>query len=163
MGHFDRLRLTKWNPQFQWLIEPKEVADKINSYHNDYPQRVESTLAVLINDDNNTLGILRNENLKRIHRVIFGEFSWAGQWRTVDVIVGDHRPPEYNSLYGWMELLESIYLYKSNLTLVDIKDWYSDFETLHPFMDGNGRVGGLVVAILSHKLNPTPGYLTVMQ
>jgi Fic family protein len=30
--------------------------------------------------------------------------------------------------------------------------WYMLFETIHPFQDGNGRVGGIVVAIMSYSL-----------
>jgi fido (protein-threonine AMPylation protein) len=31
--------------------------------------------------------------------------------------------------------------------------WYQQFETIHPFIDGNGRVGGVVIAVLSFNVN----------
>ena len=41
------------------------------------------------------------------------------------------------------ELLES-YHKKSELTILDIAKLHAEFETIHPFQDGNGRVGRLI-------------------
>ena len=41
-----------------------------------------------------------------------------------------------------------------------LEKWYFDFETIHPYIDGNGRAGGVIIAGLSFHLNHqflTPG------
>ena len=49
---------------------------------------------------------------------------------------------------------------RSRITgLGTLKDWYHDFETIHPFQDGNGRVGGVTVAVLARKFRPEKGWL----
>lgn len=52
-----------------------------------------------------------------------------------------------------MDELQAIYA-PLNPNPERIREWYVDFETIHPFIDGNGRVGGCVVALLSHHRNP---------
>lgn len=43
-----------------------------------------------------------------------------------------------------------------------IREWYIDFQTIHPFIDGNGRVGGCVVALMTnyHHSDPRHRLLT---
>jgi len=76
------------------------------------------------------------------------------------VIVGLHRPPRAERVEKLMEELMSLYTISDLDTLVE---WYKDFETIHPFQDGNGRVGGVMVAAYSHSLHPDQGWLTVEQ
>ena len=53
------------------------------------------------------------------------------------------------------ELLES-YHKKSELTILDIAKLHAEFETIHPFQDGNGRVGRMILfkECLCHNLIP---------
>ena len=160
MTHFDRLRAVPWYPTFDWVGTTDAAARQINIWHEDYPGRVGRTAAVL--EAFKGPPLLASLHLKAIHELIFGDTSHGGDFRAVHVIVGQHRPPAVEDVPKLMEELEDAYLGKIT-DLEVLKDWYSDFETIHPFQDGNGRVGGVIVAAYSHYLHPDKGYLAPNQ
>ena len=55
-----------------------------------------------------------------------------------------------------MKTLLEIYNAKETATIYDIIKLHADFEHIHPFQDGNGRVGRLIVLkeCLRHNLVP---------
>ena len=149
---FSHLRTTEWHPSFVWLNTIEEAANQINIWHEDYPQRVAATTSVL----DSLLGRLPRINLFRtsllidIHKTIFPDLAFE-QFRAIDVRVGSHRPVKASLVSSMMIELEEYYA-KQILDLDVLKEWYKDFETIHPFRDGNGRTSGVIVAVGSHKL-----------
>lgn len=158
MMYFKHLRSTPWKPTFKWVDTIDECAHEINSYHEDYPKYVEATRMVIQNTT--PVGKIFNRHLLLIHRYIFADWSFKGKWREVNVKVGTHLPPSCLDIPSLMAKLESLY---EATNLQDLTGWYHDFETIHPFQDGNGRVGGVIVAAYAHKLHPYKGWLAPNQ
>jgi fido (protein-threonine AMPylation protein) len=155
---FSELREIPWEPKFKWVKTSKEAADLINLFHEDYPQYVEDTWEIL--EKWTPQVILSNTQLLGIHRSIFYDKHFAGKFRKVNVRIGQHHPPSLEDIQGYMDRMASHYKITDIPTLIE---WYKDFETIHPFQDGNGRVGGVVVAAYSHKFNSQNGWLSPMQ
>lgn len=155
---FGHLRESVWSPTFEWVETSLECADKINSYHEDYPKYVGATKSVL--EKTGAGNWIPSSQLWGIHQLIFSDQSWAGNWREADVIIGMHHPPQKLVVADLMDELEEAYTIAS---VEDLIEWYKDFETIHPFRDGNGRVGSVIVASYAHKLHPEKGWLAPNQ
>lgn len=171
--HFSSLRITPFEPKFVWVASIAEAADYINRPHEDYPKRVQSTLEAIerwsaaLADFQKYMGHSPKPTsnlLRHIHAYIFHDFPIAqrGEWRKNAVIVGLHRPPHYEMLDKYMDELEQV-TPEPFVSAVELVEYYHDMETIHPFVDGNGRVGGVIVAIYSHLLFPDNGYLAPLQ
>lgn len=90
--------------------------------------------------------------IKEIHRILKTGTSdsrkaWfrVGDYKQLPNEVGGNAtcPPE--EVHTRMKELLSAYNAKSSKSLEDIIDFHQQFETIHPFQDGNGRVGRLVL------------------
>lgn len=90
--------------------------------------------------------------IKEIHRILKtgtsdSRKSWfnVGDYKTLPNEVGGNAtcPPE--EVHTQMKTLLASYNDKKEKSLEDIIDLHQKFETIHPFQDGNGRVGRLVM------------------
>lgn len=91
---------------------------------------------------------ITEDTIKDIHYLVLNNNKEnRGSYRTVNVRVGSHIPPSYYKINDKMNQL--IYDYQNNLQMFDsiiaIAMFHADFETIHPFIDGNGRTGRLIL------------------
>lgn len=100
---------------------------------------------------------LRMEDMLEAHRVLMQDHLVldAGKWRSCNVRVGDHVPPDYTEIpqlmvqYWVKYFIEgsmSAWVSCKRMTLSQILDAHILFETIHPFVDGNGRIGRILFA-----------------
>jgi Fic family protein len=89
---------------------------------------------------------VRHEHLFELHRLMAGEVmdqGEAGSYRTIGVRVGNHLPPHPDQVSPQMfELLEWWNTKATTLSpILSSAILHYRFEDIHPFADGNGRVG----------------------
>lgn len=151
----DFKRVSKeWNPILTEVNTIEEASDNINFPHEDYPEFVDNTLLAL----EETISILKRGylvegNIKTIHKICMeGKEIQIGVYRGGTVTVGGQLVPPQPYLIGtWMMSIMPVGT-DYQKTLEDVIKWYKEFETIHPFEDGNGRVGGIVLAAMSFIL-----------
>ncbi len=92
-----------------------------------------------------------------LHQHIFrGILVDAGQWRRVNVRISGsrHSPPRVEKLLSllgeWEEHYAAMEMKREDV-FVQASEMHFGFESIHPFSDGNGRVGRLLLNI--HFLN----------
>lgn len=103
---------------------------------------------------------LSNRLIREIHAHLFargrGSEKSPGQFRRTQNWIGGPRPskahfvpPHPDDLADCMQELERfLHGHPSMLTLVKAALAHVQFETIHPFLDGNGRVGRLLITLL---------------
>ena len=105
---------------------------------------------------------LKNRSLKLgmddvllVHKLVLKNLrpDIAGKLRKLNVRVGDRLCPDWEFVKGSLAVLMTMLPKK---TMLEVLRWHIDFEALHPFEDGNGRVGRLIMAHQSNKLNLHP-------
>ena len=98
-----------------------------------------------------------------IHQIAFGKlYDWAGKLRTSEVIVGQLIPPNPT------QVLQFMYQFIDNLNFkISISKNHDDdidclvyahyeFIKIHPFNNGNGRTGRILMNIVALKLGYQP-------
>lgn len=95
------------------------------------------------------------DDLFLAHKILMGEIlSSAGSFRGVNVQVGEHIAPQpsmvndlMTNLFAWLKNSDEHMLLKSCI-------FHYEFEFIHPFSDGNGRIGRLWQSVILNSFNP---------
>jgi hypothetical protein len=157
-----------WNPMFRWVNDLDDVANDINIPHEDYPLRVDKTKELIQMYVEAKPSLLTSFDIKSMHSYLFSgedfnrKYIKVGGWRDTHVTVGNYTPPDPFHLDFLMNKITPV-VFKSNTQSLTGKlfnatsesemiDWYILFESIHPFQDGNGRVGGIALAVMSYTL-----------
>lgn len=127
-----------------------KVAFDINAPHEDNHLRTPMTehlIAQLTGFENEFT--VDKFTVQYLHNKLFsGDLSSPGvnpgYWRTHNVKVGNHIPPE--SIH--VDYLMGHWLSQANKMTPTAM--YKIFQCIHPFSDGNGRVGGILLAVKSY-------------
>ncbi len=101
--------------------------------------------------------------IKGIHRALMKDarsshYSAPGEFRAGQNWIGGTSPgnarfvpPPATEMQRAMSDLETFLHQDSILPLLQIGLAHAQFETIHPFLDGNGRVGRLLIALMLHQ------------
>lgn len=95
---------------------------------------------------------LTEEMIKAFHRILKSSTSdshleWfaVGDYKTQENIVGDTETVSPLNVRNEISRLLSEYNDKDNIKIEDIVDFHFRFEKIHPFQDGNGRIGRIIM------------------
>lgn len=94
---------------------------------------------------------LTEDIIKDLHRILKQDtkdsaLSWfaVGDYKKRANVVGGHETAKPKEVPARMKALLSEYEALSEVTIKDIINFHYEFESIHPFQDGNGRVGRLI-------------------
>ena len=106
---------------------------------------------------------LTEDIIKHLHYILkhdtkdstLGWFA-VGDYKKRANVVGGKETTKPADVHKAMKALLEKYNAKENITVEDIIEFHADFENIHPFQDGNGRVGRLVALkeCLRHNVMP---------
>ena len=114
----------------------------------------------MIDCANNTLD---EEFIKTAHKILKtntsdSRISWfnVGEYKSKKNMVADIQTTPPEKVKKEMDKLLNEYWNKQNISLDDILDFHIHFERIHPFQDGNGRVGRIIMfkECLKHNIVP---------
>lgn len=104
----------------------------------------------MVIDDANR--VLSQAMIKRLHEILKSGTSdsrqdWfaVGEYKKLPNEVGGQETVAPEDVENLMRALLNAYNAKTRKTLRDLLDFHVQFESIHPFQDGNGRVGRLIL------------------
>lgn len=106
---------------------------------------------------------LTEDIIKQLHYILKHDtkdstLSWfaVGDYKRRANVIGGRETSKPSEVHKHMKSLLEKYNAKENVTVEDIIELHAEFEYIHPFQDGNGRVGRLVTLkeCLRHSVIP---------
>ncbi len=95
---------------------------------------------------------LSETHIKKFHKILKANTSDAqkdwfniGEYKLKPNIVGDIETSKPEEVTEDINHLLDVYNEKQKIEISDIIDFHYEFEKIHPFQDGNGRVGRLIM------------------
>ncbi len=107
--------------------------------------------------------VLTEDIIKKLHEILKHDtkdasLSWfaVGDYKKRPNVVGGRETTKPRDVPARMKALLDAYNAKQEVTIYDIIAFHAEFEKIHPFQDGNGRVGRLVALkeCLRHNIVP---------
>lgn len=115
---------------------------------------------MVIDNANNKLS---ESFIKKLHETLKNGTSdsrkdWfaIGDYKRLPNEVGGRKTAQPEQVSGIMKQLLKQYNFTAKKTLEEIIAFHADFETIHPFQDGNGRIGRLIMLKECLKNNIVP-------
>ena len=100
------------------------------------------------------------DNLLKAHKIMtFKLLNDAGSFRAVNVAVGAHIAPPHSQISTLMQQLFEWLRDSDEHLLIKSCVFHYEFEFIHPFRDGNGRIGRLWQSVILMAHNPLFGVL----
>ena len=107
--------------------------------------------------------MLSEDVIKQLHFILKHDtkdstLSWfaVGDYKKRANVVGGRETTKPSEVHKHMKALVDEYNAKKNVTIEDIIAFHAEFEYIHPFQDGNGRVGRLIALKECLRHNVTP-------
>lgn len=106
---------------------------------------------------------LSEDMIKKLHWILKHDtkdsrLDWfaVGDYKKRENVVGGHETVKPAQVHERMNELLEQYNHLSNVSFEDIVSFHASFEYIHPFQDGNGRVGRLIALkeCLHHDIIP---------
>lgn len=129
-------------------VKPREILEAINH------KKAMDYLFKYIKEDKP----FNSDLIKDLNEIILDGIMPGGYYRTTQVIIRgwSHIPPAPHKIHNQMEDFIFDINQKSTLTLEDLSYFHLNFEKIHPFNDGNGRTGRLLINYFLLKQNDYP-------
>ena len=149
--------------QTRFIYETKTIGIKDNAVKvDDIVETVNHFRCIdLVIDNANRR--LSESFIKQLHKLLKtntedANKAWfvVGDYKALENIAGDQETVPSNRVKEEMKKLLSKYLEKEQHTFEEIVEFHVNFERIHPFQDGNGRVGRLIAFKECLKNNIVP-------
>lgn len=160
-NHIEGSRLSE--DETRYIYETNTIgSDKKNIVVDDIVETVNHFRCIDLIIDN-AAKPLSESFIKKLHLILKNgtsdsRKSWfmTGEYKKIPNEVGRKQTASPKDVSGKIKKLLSTYNSKTKISFDDLLDFHYQFEIIHPFQDGNGRVGRLILFKECLKNNITP-------
>ncbi len=160
-NHIEGSRLT--HDQTRYIFETNTIGITDESVNVDDVIETTNHFRCIDSIIDNATAKLTEKYIKELHRILKSatgdsKKTWfaVGDYKRMPNEVGGRKTVLPENVHKEMNKLITDYQGKEKITLDDIISFHAQFERIHPFQDGNGRVGRLIMfkECLKHNIVP---------